>query len=271
MWERVRRRAAGVVGPDGRGVDPAGEWPWPVRLTGVTPTGIEVTLRPLTTDDGPAFQSVRRANAAWLEEWDATSPDPDAPARTFEELVEQYDRDGRAGRALPFAVEVEGRFVGQLSVGSIVLGSFRSCYVGYWVSRAVAGQMVIPTALALAGDHALGTLGLHRLEVNIRPENTASLAVVRKLGFRPRGAAPALPAHRRRVARPPVVRADHRGPRRRDARRPAGADRRAGVGNRREYLWNTVVTTVTCATHRRGSGARRGRAPTVVTCSRRRA
>ena len=190
MWERVRRKAAGAIGPDGSGVDPVGEWSWPVRLTGMTPTGIEVTLRPLTTDDGPAFQSVRRANAAWLEEWDATSPDPDAPARTFEELVEQYDRDARAGRALPFAVEVEGRFVGQLSVGSIVLGSFRSCYVGYWVSRAVAGQMVIPTALALAGDHVLGTLGLHRLEVNIRPENTASLAVVRKLGFRPEGLRP---------------------------------------------------------------------------------
>ena len=190
MWERLRRRAAGVVGPDGGGLDPAGEWPWPVRLTGVTPTGIEVTLRALTTDDGPAFQSVRRANAAWLEEWDATSPDPDAPARTFEELVEQYDRDARTGRALPFAVEVEGRFVGQLSVGSIVLGSFRSCYIGYWVSRSVAGQMVIPTALALAGDHALGVLGLHRLEVNIRPENTASLAVVRKLGFRREGLRP---------------------------------------------------------------------------------
>ena len=96
----------------------------------------------------------------------------------------------RAGRALPFAVEVEGRFVGQLSVGSIVLGSFRSCYIGYWVSRSVAGQMVIPTALAVAGDHVLGTLGLHRIEVNIRPENTASLAVVRKLGFRREGLRP---------------------------------------------------------------------------------
>jgi [ribosomal protein S5]-alanine N-acetyltransferase len=50
--------------------------------------------------------------------------------------------------------------------------------------------MVIPTALALAGDHALGVLGLHRLEVNIRPENTASLAVVRKLGFRREGLRP---------------------------------------------------------------------------------
>lgn len=196
MWDRVRRRAAEAVAPKGS-LDPGGRaagsdesWPWPLRLTGRTPTGIDVLLRPLTDDDGPAFQSVRRANAAWLEEWDATSPDPDAPSRTFEELVAQYDRDARAGRALPFAVEVDGRFVGQLSVGSIVLGSFRSCYVGYWVSRSVAGQMVIPTALALAGDHALGTLGLHRIEVNIRPENTASLAVVRKLGFRREGLRP---------------------------------------------------------------------------------
>jgi [ribosomal protein S5]-alanine N-acetyltransferase len=182
MWERVRRRAAQSVD---RGRSPSDVvWPWPVQLTGVTPTGVEVLLRPLTVADGPAFQSVRRANAAWLEEWDATSPDPDAPGRTFEELVEQYDRDARAGRALPFAVEVEGRFVGQLSVGSVVLGSFRSCYVGYWVSRSVAGQMVIPTALAVAGDYVLGTLGLHRIEVNIRPDNLASRRVVEKLGFR---------------------------------------------------------------------------------------
>ena len=169
MWERMRRRAAGSVGRGRGGAPSESVWPWPVQLTGVTPTGVEVLLRPLTVADGPAFQSVRRANAAWLEEWDATSPDPDAPGRTFEELVEQYDRDARAGRALPFAVEVDGRFVGQLSVGSVVLGSFRSCYVGYWVSRSVAGQMVIPTALAVAGDYVLDTLRLHRIEVNIRP------------------------------------------------------------------------------------------------------
>ncbi|MFL6154137.1 MAG: GNAT family N-acetyltransferase, partial [Ornithinibacter sp.] len=189
MWDRLRRRGAGSPGRRGEGA-PDEVWPWPLRLTARTPTGIEVVLRPLTVADSSAFQSVRRANAAWLEEWDATSPDPDAPARTFEELVEQYDRDARAGRALPFAVEVGGRFVGQLSVGSVVLGSFRSCYIGYWVSRSVAGQMVIPTALAVAGDHVLGTLGLHRIEVNIRPENTASLAVVRKLGFRFEGRRP---------------------------------------------------------------------------------
>ena len=188
MFGRLRRRLAGSR--RGSVTAPEPGWQWPLRLEGRTPTGVDVLLRPLTVEDGPVFQSVRRANAAWLEPWDATSPDPATPGRTFADLVRQYDADARAGRALPLAGEVGGRLVGQLSVGSIVLGSFRSCYVGYWVSRAVAGQMVIPTSLALAGDHVLGTVGLHRIEVNIRPENTASLAVVRKLGFRYEGRRP---------------------------------------------------------------------------------
>ena len=39
----------------------------------------------------------------------------------------------------------------------------------------------------MLGDHCLGALGLHRMEINIRPENLASLAVVRKLGLRDEG------------------------------------------------------------------------------------
>ena len=42
----------------------------------------------------------------------------------------------------------------------------------------------MPTALALAVDHAFRYGGLHRIEVNIRPENGPSRRVVEKLGFR---------------------------------------------------------------------------------------
>ena len=162
-------------------------WEWPTRIEGRTPTGIDLVLRPLVASDAEVFQSVRRANAAWLEPWDATSPDDDAPAKGFMELVEQYEADARAGRALPLVIEVEGRLVGQVNVGTIVLGSFRSCSVGYWVSRAAAGRLVTPTAVALVGDRLMQRHGLHRVEVNVRPENEASLAVVRKLGFRDEG------------------------------------------------------------------------------------
>ena len=109
------------------------------------------------------------------------------PPLNFAALVARYDEEARLGRALPFVITVDGQLVGQLNVSNIVLGSFRSCTVGYWVSRAVAGLGVAPTALALAGDFAFEHRRLHRIEVNIRPENAASIAVVRKLGFRDEG------------------------------------------------------------------------------------
>ena len=40
---------------------------------------------------------------------------------------------------------------------------------------------------AMVGDYLFGVAGLHRMEINIRPENAASLAVVRKLDMREEG------------------------------------------------------------------------------------
>ena len=151
--------------------------------------------------------------------------DTSAP-RTFRALVRDLRRQAREHRALPFAVTVDGVFAGQVTVTNIVGGSAQWAQVGYWIDRRYAGQGVIPTAVALVVDHCLLELGLHRIEVAIRPENTASLRVVEKLGFTEVGYAPRLPAHRRRLARPPAVRDHRRGVRRRaaaPASRPPGA------------------------------------------------
>jgi ribosomal-protein-alanine N-acetyltransferase len=65
-----------------------------------------------------------------------------------------------------------------------------SAHIGYWVDEAVAGRGVMPTAVALAVDHSFRHVGLHRIEVCIRPENTPSRRVVEKLGFREEGLRP---------------------------------------------------------------------------------
>ena len=99
-------------------------------------------------------------------------------------------RQARQRRSLPFAVTVDGEFAGQLTVTNIVGGSARWGQVGYWVDERFAGQGVIPTAVALVVDYCLFEMGLHRIEVAIRPENAASLRVVEKLGFTEIGYAP---------------------------------------------------------------------------------
>jgi ribosomal-protein-alanine N-acetyltransferase len=88
---------------------------------------------------------------------------------------------------LPFAITLDGRFVGQVMVGNIVREPLLSAYVGYWVDSSVAGRGVTTAAVALVVDHCFGRAGLHRLEATVRPENLASIRVLAKLGFRKEG------------------------------------------------------------------------------------
>ncbi|WP_029253002.1 GNAT family N-acetyltransferase [Paraoerskovia marina] len=158
--------------------------PWPVTLTD-EPSG--VVLRPLRRRDGIEWSALRERNAAWLDEWEATSPTGPGPAPTFGEYVRLLTAQARAGTALPFAVELEGELVGQLTVSGITYGSLRGAALGYWIGEHVAGRGVIPTAVAMSVDYMFTVLGLHRVEVNIRPENRPSLRVVEKLGLRDEG------------------------------------------------------------------------------------
>jgi ribosomal-protein-alanine N-acetyltransferase len=91
------------------------------------------------------------------------------------------------GTGLPFVVEYGNRLVGQVNVSNVARGALRSANIGYWVDSAVAGRSVIPTAVALVIDHCFANAGLHRIEIDIRPENEPSLRVVTKLGLRQEG------------------------------------------------------------------------------------
>ena len=160
--------------------------PWPVTLREDTPSGV-VVLRPLRRRDGAAWMRLRSENAAWLEPWEATSPVTRPGSTTFGEYVRALSAQARAGSTLPFAVELDGELVGQLTVSSITYGSLCSASIGYWISQHTAGRGVIPTSVAMATDYCFVVLGLHRIEINIRPENAPSLRVVSKLGFRDEG------------------------------------------------------------------------------------
>jgi ribosomal-protein-alanine N-acetyltransferase len=156
---------------------------WPARLR----EG-RIELRPLRLRDATAWREVRTRNARWLRPWEATLPlsEHDAPT-TYGSMVRRLRAEAREGRSLPFALTVDGVFAGQVTVGGIARGSLLSAYIGYWIDQRVAGRGIMPTAVAMATDHCFREVGLHRVEVNIRPENTASLRVVEKLGFRSEG------------------------------------------------------------------------------------
>ena len=91
------------------------------------------------------------------------------------------------GDSVPFVILYQGEIVGQLNVSNILYGSISSCVIGYWIIPDVAGRGITPTAVALVMDYIFFTIGLHRVEIDIRPENKASIRVVEKLGMRLEG------------------------------------------------------------------------------------
>jgi len=148
-------------------------------------------LRPLRASDGEAWRLARQHNAAWLVSWDATvPPGGDARPSSFRALVRRLDRQARRGSSYPFAVLVDGCFAGQVTVNNVVRGSALFASIGYWIDQRYAGRGVIPRAVALVVDHCFFELGLHRIEIAVRPENSNSLRVVEKLGLHEVGYAP---------------------------------------------------------------------------------
>lgn len=155
---------------------------WPVTLTHE-----ELALRPLERGDAKDYAEVKRANVDWLRPWEATNPEPGWETPAFGQLRRLLDKQARAGIQLPWAITIDGRFRGQLTVSGFGWGSLRSASLGYWIDRRMAGHGYTPLAVALATDYCFSSLGLHRMEINIRPENLPSLRVVEKLGFRDEG------------------------------------------------------------------------------------
>lgn len=145
-----------------------------------------VTIRPVRMRDARELESQLLANREWLQPWEATNPQG-AGRWDVRGSIRSLMQQASDRTTLPFVIEVEGRFAGQLTVSGMTYGALSSATLGYWVARQAAGRGAATVASALATDYCLLQLGMHRMEICIRPENAKSLRVVQKLGFRYEG------------------------------------------------------------------------------------
>jgi len=144
------------------------------------------TIRPIRLKDSRALERELAENRGWLRKWEATNPHGPM-SFDVRSSIRALQQNARIGLGLPFVIEHDGRLAGQLNVSSIAYGSLSTATIGYWVSEKFAGKGATPTAVALATDYCFFSVGLHRMEICIRPENQPSLRVVEKLGFRYEG------------------------------------------------------------------------------------
>ncbi len=147
----------------------------------------EVTVRPLRRSDESAWMRVRQANREWLRPWEATTPaNVPQEAVTFAGFVRKERRAWKRGEAFGGVILVNDELVGRVTLGGIRWGAERGGSIGYWIAESFAGRGITTRAVRLLIAYGFEQ-GLHRIEIAVRPENAASLALVAKLGFREEG------------------------------------------------------------------------------------
>ncbi len=163
---------------------------WPAAVGPLRVRAGVVRLRPVRMRDAAQWSRIRIADRQYLEPWEPTA-EMDWPVRhavsAWPSVCSGLRAEARRGRMLPYIIELDGRFAGQLTVGNVTHGALRSAWIGYWVHSELTGGGVATGALALGLDHCFGPVMLHRVEATVRPENTASRKVLAKAGFREEG------------------------------------------------------------------------------------
>jgi len=136
-----------------------------------------VYLRPVSRRDRSEFLTLMQESRSLHEPW----IQPPLTPLTFQNYLARTQRDDHEG--LLVCLRDTDAITGVINLNNIVRGTFLSASLGYYVTRRHAGQGFMQEGLELVKDHAFRSLGLHRLEANIQPDNHRSLALVRRCGF----------------------------------------------------------------------------------------
>ena len=156
------------------------------RRAGATDdVAMRVTIREPLAADSEAFRAAVLRSADHLRPWNPVEPDG------FPDLLR---RQGADLRTFLIVDEDTGGLVGMCNVANIVRGRFRNAALGYDSYLPYAGTGRMTRGMRLVVDHCFAPrpdgLGLHRLEINVQPDNARSLALARRLGFRHEGFSP---------------------------------------------------------------------------------
>ncbi|HTA04138.1 MAG TPA: GNAT family protein [Streptosporangiaceae bacterium] len=144
----------------------------------------DIDLAPPSPADADEFIAAAVESAALHRPWLTA---PDTPER-FTAFLTRAAREEQASYLIRH--HACGGLVGYVNINNIVRGALRSGHLGYASFLSHARRGLMTAGLAAVVTDAFTSLGLHRLEANIQPDNAPSLNLVRRLGFRREGFSP---------------------------------------------------------------------------------
>ncbi|MEU9184297.1 GNAT family protein [Streptomyces sp. NPDC048484] len=147
--------------------------------------GPRVGIRPFRHEDGAEFTARVRESKALHQPWLFPPGTPAAYASYAGRLIDDPTKAG-------FLVceKAGGGIAGFININNIVEAAFLCGVLGYGAFAHAAGRGLMSEGLDLVVRYAFDGLRLHRLEINVQPDNAASIALARRCGFRLEGFSP---------------------------------------------------------------------------------
>jgi ribosomal-protein-alanine N-acetyltransferase len=113
---------------------------------------------------------------------------PPRGAKSYQHFLERVSQNDEC--AFLLRRNDSNEICGVVALNLIVYQALCSAYLSYYVVQKYSQAGLMKEGLKLLIEHAFNELDLHRLEANVQPGNTASVALVRSLGFRREGFSP---------------------------------------------------------------------------------
>jgi [ribosomal protein S5]-alanine N-acetyltransferase len=152
-------------------------------------TGAGVTLRAPHSGDFPEWAALRETSRAFLLPWEPVWPVDDLTRSAFRRRLKRYAEDQRGDLAYAFLIfrSDDNVMVGGLTLANIRRGVAQAGSIGYWIGAPFAGKGYMTAAVRALIPYSFTTLRLHRLEAACIPDNTASVRLLEKNGFKREG------------------------------------------------------------------------------------
>ncbi|MEY9966380.1 ribosomal-protein-alanine N-acetyltransferase [Streptacidiphilus sp. MAP12-16] len=147
---------------------------------------MRVEIRAPKLSDAALYAAAVRRSAEHVGRWNPVEPDG---------LVDLVRRQGANLQSYLVINSEDGGLVGSCNVANIVRGRFCNATLGYNSYLPFNGTGRMTEGMRLVVDRCFapasgGGLALHRLEINVQPENAPSIGMAKRLGFRHEGYSP---------------------------------------------------------------------------------
>ncbi|MDP4090037.1 MAG: GNAT family protein [Bacillota bacterium] len=145
--------------------------------------GENIELKVFTPEDSEDMLQYYIKNMEYLQSFEPAREDSfytlEVQRRILMESYKQYLN----GTAISFGIYYESKLIGKAQLSNIVMGIFRSAFIGYSIDKDFQGRGYMKEALKLILEYAFVEMELHRIEASTLVDNIKSQRVLLSCGF----------------------------------------------------------------------------------------